>query len=197
MSIAYYDANADAFFQDTVHTDVSELRARFTALVPPGGRILDAGCGSGRDAKAFHDAGFRVTAFDASPEMARRAQVHAGIPVTVRTFAEVIWHNEFDGVWACASLLHVPRPELIGAVTRLREALTSHGVLYVSFKYGQADRSVGGRDFTDLNEAGLAALLADVGDLRLIEAWVTNDRRPERQHERWLNALLCKQADDS
>ena len=87
-------------------------RSKFLIHVPAGGDILDAGCGSGRDALAFHRAGYRVTAFDASPEMCRMARQYTDLPVIQMTFQEMTWRSAFDGIWACASLLHVPQVEL-------------------------------------------------------------------------------------
>ncbi|MBR3158035.1 MAG: hypothetical protein IKF14_02915 [Atopobiaceae bacterium] len=61
-TLAYYAKNAEAFAASTSDVDLSSLRQRFAALIPPGGRVLDLGCGSGRDSRAFLDMGFRVTA---------------------------------------------------------------------------------------------------------------------------------------
>lgn len=188
----YYNDNAAEYFESTVHVDMSALRARFLAHVPAQGHILDAGCGSGRDSFAFLHAGYRVTAFDASPELAALAREHIGQPVEVLRFQDITWLNAFDGIWACASLLHVPRPELPDTLQRLARALKSGGVLYVSFKYGDQDRDEAGRHFTDLDETSLALLLDQVPNVHCLEQWVTGDRRPERAHERWLNALLGK-----
>lgn len=118
-SVAYYEANAQRFFAETVGVDMSELRERFLTAIPAGGSILDAGCGSGRDSKAFLDRGFRVTAFDASAEMARLASDHIHQPVAVRRFEEVDEQDVYDGVWACASLLHLPEAQLRTALARL------------------------------------------------------------------------------
>jgi 2-polyprenyl-3-methyl-5-hydroxy-6-metoxy-1,4-benzoquinol methylase len=107
---------------------------------PPGGFILDAGCGSGRDARAFREKGFSVYAFDACPELAALAAAHADIPVEVRTFADVDEEQRYDGVWACASLLHVPREHLPDALNRLWRALRPGGAFYLSFRPGAGDR---------------------------------------------------------
>jgi SAM-dependent methyltransferase len=98
--------------------------------------------------------------------------------------------SEFDGIWTCASLLHVPSAELPDVVDRLRTALKPGGILYASFKYGSGEREQHGRRFTDLDEAGLAALLEQVPGLEPVETWTTSDRRPGRESERWLNTLL-------
>nr|WP_093192615.1 class I SAM-dependent methyltransferase [Thiocapsa sp. KS1] len=191
-TLAYYENQAETFFAETVAVDMAPLYARFLARVPPGGHILDAGCGSGRDALAFRRLGYALSAFEASPTLARLASEHCGLPVEVRRFQEVDWLARFDGIWACASLLHVPMAELPEVFGRLGRALKADGVLYVSFKYGARKREHGGRRFTDLDEAGLAALAEPVPALAVIETWVTGDRRPGREGERWLNAIVAR-----
>jgi SAM-dependent methyltransferase len=176
----YYDEHARRYVEDTVDVDLGPLYGRFLAHVPPGGALLDAGCGSGRDARRFRAAGYRVEAFDASPAMAALAAEHCGLPVAVRRFQDVDWQGRFDGVWACASLLHVPRVELPDVLRRLARALKPGGVLYASFKHGRGEREHAGRRFTDLDEAGLDALLRAVPGLALVERWVSRDVRPGR-----------------
>jgi 2-polyprenyl-3-methyl-5-hydroxy-6-metoxy-1,4-benzoquinol methylase len=147
VSVNYYNQNAEVYFAGTVQADVQDLRSKFLIQVPAGGDILDAGCGSGRDALAFQKAGYRVTAFDASPEMCRMARQYTELPVIQMTFQEVIWRSAFDGIWACASLLHVPRVELPEVLRRLVCALRRNGTLYASFKHGNDERIVDGRRF--------------------------------------------------
>jgi SAM-dependent methyltransferase len=187
----YYTENAQAFFAETVAVAVAPLYARFLPHIPPGGHILDAGCGSGRDTLAFLQAGYRVTAFDASLTLAALAEHHTGQPVQVLRFQDLAWRREFDGIWACASLLHVPAADLPEALGRLALALRPGGIFYASFKHGRSEREHRGRRFTDLDEAGLRALLAQVPGLTELETWVTEDLRPGRTGERWLNTLLA------
>ena len=191
MSISFYDDNAQTFFDRSVGADMAQGYATFTGLLAPGARVLDAGCGSGRDTLAFTRLGFEVTAMEASPKLAALARLHTGLPVEVLTFDQVEWREAFEGVWACASLLHVPRSGLAEAVRRLRDALVPGGVLWMSFKHGTEERTVEGRHFTDLDEDGADALLAEVGGLELLWNKVTGDVRPGREHERWLS-LLCR-----
>lgn len=191
MSIGFYEENAEDFFRRSVGADMAPAYDDFLSRLPPGGRILDAGCGSGRDALAFQKLGFPVTAMEASPKLAELARAHTGLPVQVMTFDQVAWQGAFDGVWACASLLHVPRAELPAAVGRLREALAPQGVLWMSFKYGAREREANGRRFTDLDKAGGARLVAQAGGLELLSATASGDVRPARGGERWLS-LLCR-----
>ena len=193
MSIGFYDENAEDFFRRSVDADMARGHQEFTALLEPGARVLDAGCGSGRDALAFSRAGFQVTALEASPKLAALARTHTGLPIQVMTFDQVDWRNAFDGVWACASLLHVPRAELASVVRRLRDALTPGGVFWMFFKYGTEERQAGDRRFTDLDESGAHALLADAGGLELISLHATEDVRAERSGDRWLS-ILCRRA---
>lgn len=188
----YYDDNALRYFEATVGVDMAVLRERFLAHLPAHSHVLDAGCGSGRDARAFLEAGYRVTAMDASARLAELASRHIGQPVKVRRFQEVDWTDTFDGVWACASLLHVPRTELPAVLHRLARALKPGGILYASFKYGAGERDSEGRQFTDLDEPALAEILSAVPELHCRESWVSGDRRAQRAHERWLNALLVR-----
>ncbi len=187
MSIEFYDRNAQAYFVDTVNVDMSEVRARFLTGLPAAAMILDAGCGSGRDASAFHKAGHNVTAFDASAEMVRLARAYTGLEVQQLTFEEVHWLEAFDGVWANASLLHVAAAHLQGAVAQLAGALRAGGSLYVSLKLGDGERDVGGQRFTDTTVRSMEQLLTRA-HLEPAELWLSKDVRPHRS-ETWVNAI--------
>lgn len=196
MTITYYDENAGHFCESTFSLDLGGIRGRFLAHMPAGGKVLDAGCGSARDALAFKQAGYTVTAFDACSPMVEIASKNLGQPVLHMRFEDVHFREEFDGIWACASLLHVAKDSLPHVLALLRNALKPGGALYVSFKYGVQDRiKSDGRYFVDLNEPGLNALLAQCSGLTLQEEWVTRDHRPARASEEWLNAILIKGAD--
>ena len=189
----YYKRNAQQFFESTVAVDMAVLRDRFTALLPAHGAVLDAGCGSGRDAKAFVEQGFQVEAFDASPELAALASQHSGLPVRVMRFQDLDAVARYDGIWCCASLLHVPRAELPEVFRRLGKALKAGSVLYASFKYGQGEREDNGRVFTDMREGEIAEVLRGikVDELRVIQEWMSKDQRRERS-DRWINVLVGK-----
>jgi 2-polyprenyl-3-methyl-5-hydroxy-6-metoxy-1,4-benzoquinol methylase len=191
VSIAFYDENAEEFFRCSVDAGLLPELRRFADLLPPGGRVLEAGCGSGRDALALKALGFQVTAIEAAPRLAALASAHTGLPVEVMTFDQVAWREAFDGIWACASLLHVARRDLPQTLRRLRAALRPGGAWFMSFKYGTQEREANGRRFTDLDEAGAKALLAETGGLALIAMAVTGDVRPDRGAERWLS-VLCR-----
>src|SRR3989338_26610 len=189
---SYYEQNAEQFFAETVGVDMGLLYARFLASIPVGGFILDAGCGSGRDARAFALRGYRIAAFDASPALAALASEHLGQPVQVRTFAEVAELSLYDGVWACASLLHVPPGQMPDALARWWQALKPGGTFYCSFKLGEGEREHQGRRFTDALEAQMDAWLAPLPGVDDVHYWNTADQRPGRS-DAWLNVLVRRQ----
>ena len=189
-SIAYYDENAQTFFDGTVSVDMAERRRRFIEALSPGSRILDAGCGSGRDALAFKQLGFDVTAFDGSGEMVRMASAHTGLEVLQLTFDEVAWREAFEGIWANASLLHVSRDNLVSVMRKLRDALVIGGVWELSFKPGSGEGIAFERWFTNLSEADVPALIADVGRLEILAVTSSFDVRPGKSNEGWTNILV-------
>ena len=190
MSVGYYDENAQAYFDGTVQADMHEVRERFLRHVRPDGTLLDAGCGSGRDAKVFADAGYAVTAFDASAEMVRLAQDYTGLSVRQMTFEQMDWQDEFNGIWASACLLHVARSDLPATFGRFAHALAVDGVWYISMKFGDTTRELDGRTFTDVTEIEMRELL-EVAGMNVRDIWLTADVRPGRE-DRWVNALATR-----
>lgn len=188
-TLQYYQQNADAFVQGTVSADMYDAQMRFLQLLPLQAYILDFGCGSGRDTKVFLEQGNKVDAVDGSAELCRRASELAGIPIKQMLFEELSATEQYDGVWACASILHLPRRELVGVLHKISMALKTGGVLYTSFKCGEYEGIRDGRFFTDLTEKSLRDLMTEIPSLKIIETWITNDVRPGREEERWINTL--------
>lgn len=189
-TLNYYNQHAQTFSDSTLNVDMSALYAEFLPLIPKHGHILDAGCGSARDAMYFKQQGFTVSAFDASENIAKLASNYLQQTVDIKAFQQLNCTNMYDGIWCCASLLHVPKVELPQVFLKLQNALKPNGVLYVSFKYGTQERVHNGREFTDLNEDGLTALIAHHTELKILKQWQSVDQRPERENEVWLNALI-------
>ena len=187
----YYDENAKEFFDDTVNADMSSHHEKFLRLMPVNGHILDAGCGSGRDTKIFKDLGYEVTAIDGSSEMCRLASEFSGVNVEQMQFQDIDFINEFDGIWASASLLHVPSNELDLVLRNLKNSLKKNGILYASFKYGDFEGERNGRYFNDLTESAAIEIFENNG-FDIIETWLTHDSRLNREDERWTNILVKK-----
>ena len=164
-TLAFYDREADAYASATMALDVSDRVARFARELPSGGRVLDAGCGSGRDLVALRAAGFDAVGLDLSPRLACIARVNSGSPVEVGDLRSPPFDDaSFEGIWAMASLLHLERHEVTGALAGLRRLLVPGGVLFASVKRGSGRvRDDDGRWFTLHDEDGWAGHLEAAG----------------------------------
>jgi len=136
-TLLFYGRNAEAY-AGWAKAPSTRLKG-FLALLPPRGSILELGCGAGHHASVMLEAGFRLRATDGSPEIAAIASHRLGHPVEAMRFDELDEREAYDGVWASACLLHVPRDELAGILARIRRALKRDGVFYASYKIGQGD----------------------------------------------------------
>ena len=179
----YYNKHADEFAVSTFKVDMESLYQPFLAELQEGVRILDVGCGSGRDTLAFKNKGYQVDAIDYSEELVKKATRLTGIPIKLKSFYEVDDYEAYDGIWACASLLHCERSRLAEVLEKMVQALKPNGVIYMSFKYGDSDREKDGREFTDLNEQQAQELLAQFDQVSLVQQWITVDKRPEREEQ--------------
>jgi len=192
-SVEYYNKNAEAFVARTVKCDISYAYAKFLPHLVQGATLLDAGCGSGRDSLYFKEQGFQVTAFDASIEMVKASSKLSGIPALHMCFQELEFKEKFDGIWASASLLHVPYQELESVFQKLHAALKPSGILYATFKYGDACRNMDGRTFYDMNETSILPFISPL--FAPLEIWITADLRSLAQSpdKAWLNILVKKE----
>lgn len=188
-TLDYYNQNADAFIQGTQNADMTQQYHHFLKYLSPGCKLLDLGCGSGRDSAYFSSLGFQVTAMDGSEELCKRVKENYGIDAICVGFEDISFAAEFDAVWACASLLHVKKADMPNVLRKVSAALKPRGVLYASFKYGIDERVVNGRFFNDYTENDLDTLLTSENRLSLLEYWITEDVRPDRSGERWLNFI--------
>ena len=191
LTLEYYNKNAVAFVKDTVVVDFQSVQDLFLMFVPVAGRVLDFGCGSGRDSKYFLSKGYDVTAIDGSKELAQLAGEYIGQKVINISFQDFREEDAYDGVWACASLLHLPKTELKQVIKNIWKCLHRDGVLYASFKYGDFAGMRKGRYFTNLTEEGWQAVISGIG-FETIKMWVTADVREGRFDEQWLNVIVKK-----
>ena len=189
QTLAFYDQDPEEFVSRSISADMSDHRSRFAACLPVGALILDFGCGSGRDTKAFMDLGFKVDAVDGSMELCALASAYTGIRVRQMLFKELDVVNVYDGIWACASILHLPRVELADVLGKISIALKKDGVLYASFKYGDFEGIRNGRYFTDFTEESLKSFWNSVPSMQITDLWFTEDVRQDRKDERWINLL--------
>ncbi|MDO5131940.1 MAG: class I SAM-dependent methyltransferase [Eubacteriales bacterium] len=193
ITLQYYADHADTFIDATFDADMRPARNRFLERLPAGAYILDFGCGSGRDAKAFLESGFRVDAVDGSAELCRLASGITGISVRQMLFQELSAVELYEGIWACSSILHLPEQELRNVLHKITAALKPGGILYTSFKYGNFAGIRNGRYFTDFTEETLREFWKEFPSLKITELWITPDVRPGRENERWINLLAGKE----
>ncbi len=186
----YYNRNARAYYDQTVNLEISNRYNQFLKFIPLNGKILDAGCGSGRDSLFFKQQGYSVVSFDISKDLVDLASRLIGQKVLHMSFSDLDFENEFHGIWASASLLHVPQEEIDDVFGKLSKALKENGILYASFKYGSKERKDGDLFFNDFNEDKLKLLMTRHKNLKIENIWITEDVRADRKNEFWVNVLF-------
>lgn len=191
-TLDYYERNADSFVTGTIDVRFADTQKRFASFLPDGAYILDFGCGSGRDAKAFLDMGYRVDAVDGSDKLCEMASDNTGITVRKMLFSELDECEKYDGIWACASILHLPKEELKSVFGKMLRAVKNGGYIYTSLKYGEFEGYRNERYFTDFTEDSFSEFISDISGIRIVEKWITSDVRPGRSDEKWLNLILKK-----
>ena len=190
-TLDYYNQNAESFIQGTVSVDFKQTQDKFLQSLT-GKTILDFGCGSGRDTKYFIESGYAVTAIDGSEELCKSASAYTGIQVKHMLFQDLDEVDCYDGIWACSSILHLPKEELKIVTQKMSRALKPNGIIYTSFKYGNFEGERNGRYFTDFTLDEFKDFISDVKDIAIEEYWITGDVRPGREDEKWLNLILRK-----
>ena len=175
-TIEYYEEHAVEFIAETQNM------------------ILDLGSGSGRDSKYFHDRGYEVVAIDPSLAMCSATKKYAGVEVINCKANEIEWVDYFDGIWASASLLHVPYAEMKATLYTVMRALKPNGIMYFSVKKGQTQRLDEGRLYTDYSENSITELLTGLDIVQIEHIWESNDVR--NQDKKWINVLVKRKKND-
>ena len=188
-TLQYYYDNASLYSADTISADMSDAQNKFLKKIAIGGKILDVGCGSGRDSKLFTNAGYNITAIDGCKTFCDEVKKNVNCTVMNITFEQINFTDEFDGIWACASLLHVPSSEIKYILKKIIRSAKPGASIYLSFKYGNFEGMRNNRYFTDYTEKSFSKIADSIG-LKITEMWTTYDVRPSR-NDKWLNVLCC------
>lgn len=194
-TLDFYNNNSKTYIETTLTIDISNLYKEFLNNIPKGGIILDLGCGSGRDSKAFIDKGYKITAVDGSKELAQSASKLIGQEVLVSKFEDLSLIDKFHGIWACASLLHVNKKDILDVIKNVSSNLNDNGIFYMSFKYGEDEYiDEKGRYFNCYTEETFNELINKVEGLKIMKVYKTIDIVPGRGDITWLNAICVKES---
>ena len=191
-TIEYYNENVSKFVNDTQDVVFCATQDLFLSYLNEGNSILDLGCGSGRDTKYFLSKGYKVDAMDGSMEICKVASDYTGINVKCLLFNELDEIDKYDGIWACASILHLDRDDLIDVFHRIARALKDNGILYTSFKYSEFEGMRNGRYFTDFTIESFNEFQTNIPEFIIEKKWITSDVRAGREDEKWLNLIMRK-----
>jgi SAM-dependent methyltransferase len=190
-TLHHYDRHAQDYLDFTLAQGIEDNRRLFMEAVEAigGRRILDLGCGVGRDLRHFRSAGYEAVGLDGAPAMARAARRLSGCPVIVQDMLNLDLPNEaFDGVYAYASLYHMPSQALPAALARLARTLRPGGVLFVCNPCGDDEEGwLDERYICLLSFATWSRLVRAAGFKR-----ITHFYRPPglpRREQEWLASL--------
>ncbi|WP_310601957.1 class I SAM-dependent methyltransferase [Anaerosporobacter sp.] len=194
-SIDYYNRFAAKYYEETVNATMKEQLNQFIELLPIGGAVLDLGCGSGRDSLFFIEEGFDVTSLDGAEKMCELAQIHIGQGVLNLTYEQLDFDEVFDGVWACASLVHEKPEQLSTILQKVIDCLKPNGVMYMSFRYGDFLGFNSEIDYYAYTEDTLSSIIdkcRENQNIEIIKTFITKDEREEFLDNKWLNIYIRK-----
>lgn len=191
-TLEYYNKKAHEFVNNTVSVNYTDTQDLFLEYLPENGYILDFGCGSGRDTKYFKEKGYKIEAIDGSEELCQIASEYSGIKVECMLFQDLNENDQYDGIWACASILHLSKTEMKDVLKKMIRSLKKNGIIYTSFKYGEFEGMKNDRYFSDFTEKIFQEYFINIEGVELEKQWVTADVRPDRGEEKWLNIILRK-----
>ena len=192
-TINYYNRNADWYYWTTVGVDMDVLRKKFASYLPGEARVIDMGCGSGRDVMAFSDMGHDAAGLDGAKELLKLAEERLGIKTVVADMSEYIAASPYDGIWCCASLIHLNDEEKARFFRNLDRNLKPGGALFISVKEGiETGRDSDGVYTSNCTGAELRRRLEDAG-CEILDDRVTTDAMG-RGNVRWLNVFARKRS---
>ena len=190
MMSNYYESNAERYASETFSADMSEQYQRFLPLLKKRAKILDVGSGSGRDAFYFQKHGYQVTALEPSKNLGREIRKVFSGEIVCSDIQSYQPMERYDGIWACASLIHLQEEEILCFFKKMDMYLSDNGIVYASGKSGISTGEVAdGRFFLEFTEQLVEKILTVNKQLQLEQLWYTEDVRGRRGF-RWLNVVL-------
>lgn len=191
-TLDYYNNNAKSYFDATINANMTQAYNVFLKYVNPNGLILDLGCGSGRDSKYFLDKGYNVESIDGSLELCKLASEYLGITVKCMDFSELDEISKYDGVWACASLLHVKKEELKSIIIKIYKSLKNNAVFYISLKNGHEEEIINGKYYNYLTYDDFLGIINEIDGLELLEYYSSKTVLNNNESRNWNNFVFKK-----
>jgi SAM-dependent methyltransferase len=191
-TLKYYEDTYREYDKFSSSIDMGEQWKSFESILPPGGRILDLGCGTGRDIKHFLEMGFTVDGVEPSIAMANCARLKTGAKIFDLAAEQIAFAEEYDGIWACASLMHMRKPAFFHTLPKIVSSLKPGGHFYFSLKQGVGEaRNADGRlvSFYEIDE--IKGLFSRVANTQIVNQWVSKDLAG-RSETQWLNTMVRK-----
>ena len=186
----YYENNAERYAAETFSADMSEQYQSFLSLLKKGAKILDVGSGSGRDACYFQKQGYQVTALEPSKNLGREIRKVFSGEIVCSDIQNYRPTERYDGIWACASLIHLQEEEVLQFFEKIDQYLNDNGIIYISGKNGLSTGKVeDGRFFLEFTEQLVEKIQTVNKQLKLEQLWYTEDLNG-RKGFRWLNVIF-------
>lgn len=189
-TLDYYNENALDYFNTTVNADMDKQYKLFLKYLRKTGKILDLGCGSGRDTLYFKKLGYDVDAIDGSKKLCELATQYTNIPVKCMKFNELDAVDYYDGIWACSSLVHITKKELIEILKKIRKALKDDGIFYVALKSGIGEEILKGRYFSYIEKNEFEQIINSL-DFKLID-FLSAKSVTNKEEKRYWNSYILK-----
>lgn len=189
MMSNYYESNAERYAAETISADMSEQYQRFLPLLKKGAKILDVGSGSGRDVCYFQKQGYQATALEPSKNLCREIRKVFSGEIVCSDIQNYRPAERYDGIWACASLIHL-QEEVLQFFERIDRYLNDDGIVYISGKNGiQSGKAGDGRYFLEFTEHLVEKILTVNKQLKLEQLWYTEDVSGRRGFW-WMNVIF-------
>ena len=186
----YYESNAEHYAAETFSADMSEQYQSFLPLLKKRAKILDVGSGSGRDAYYFQRHGYEVTALEPSKNLCREIRKVFSGEIVCSDIQSYQPTERYDGIWACASLIHLQEEEVLQFFERIDRYLNDDGIVYISGKNGiQSGKAGDGRYFLEFTEHLVEKILTVNKQLKLEQLWYTEDVSGRRGFW-WMNVIF-------
>lgn len=188
-TMKYYNDNYKDIYKSSKNIDLSSLYLEFEKYLEYGDKILDLGCGIGRDIEYFKK-NYEVEGVDASKKLVEIARKNTGVKIYNLTYEKMEFKDSYDGIWALASLVHMGEEKIIETIRKVSKSLNKQGVFYMSFKHGDFKGYIGERYFTYMNEDKINNMFIQIPEVEVIKIFYTGDKM-DRKDTEWIN-IICK-----